>query len=313
MVRYINIYKNLEKLSISLEDILAYADDILVLCTTKRELTEAIDLINKWSKKFGLQPNNAKSGVIEFLPRKGKQIPSLKVGDTINSIPIVPEYKYLGCWLSQKLTMDTQLEKIKKTSDILKHKLLPALLSCSTSYRLNLWKLLISPLIQFLGPLYTHEEAVGRKLDAEKLIKASAKGFIGLSKTTRDEIIYALIGWKPAEKFHSLSEQSWTKWQLRKSGLSMVIPKSNTPAKKIPNWIPKEFATFNNTLTALCPKCNKAVMNESHLLRHHNIEVPSPLELIEKLQKIRGTRGQRYSEAKILITNFLNQLKCMNL
>ena len=45
-------------------EILAYADDLCVLCQDKNKLLRAIRIIDKWSKENGINVNRKKSGII---------------------------------------------------------------------------------------------------------------------------------------------------------------------------------------------------------------------------------------------------------
>ena len=48
-----------EVIGISYEDILLYADDILVLCQTHAQLKQCIDIIKEWSKQNKMEWNGA--------------------------------------------------------------------------------------------------------------------------------------------------------------------------------------------------------------------------------------------------------------
>jgi len=54
---------------VSVEDILGYTNDFLILCTSPNQLREVIRLIKGWSLEDNLKLNPKKSGFIEFLPR----------------------------------------------------------------------------------------------------------------------------------------------------------------------------------------------------------------------------------------------------
>ena len=80
------------------EDLLAYADDILILFHTEADLAQGIEKMMKWSKDMGLLINSKKSGIVEFLPRRHR--PTLEVGSSISQIPVMNSYKYLGLILN---------------------------------------------------------------------------------------------------------------------------------------------------------------------------------------------------------------------
>ena len=90
------LYKIEEEAFISAEDLLASADDLLVLCSSPHQLRKVIKIIQKWSNENNLGLNAKKSGIVEFLPRCGNQKSFLKLGSQFEGIPIVSEYKYLG-------------------------------------------------------------------------------------------------------------------------------------------------------------------------------------------------------------------------
>jgi len=98
---------------LTLDDILAYADDILILCDNQHLLNKCIDVIERWSKENHLKINKKKSVILEFIHRK-QRTTCMKIGYSFRDYPIVDKYKYLGTWLSQKLMIDPQIEFIEK-------------------------------------------------------------------------------------------------------------------------------------------------------------------------------------------------------
>ena len=63
-------------------EILAYADDLCVLCQDKNELLRAIKRIDKWSKENGINVNR-------------KKIRGVEQNDNVEGYPILNEYKYI--------------------------------------------------------------------------------------------------------------------------------------------------------------------------------------------------------------------------
>ena len=68
----------------------------MTYATVKLNLCKVINLLQTWSKDNNLGLNAAKSGVMGFLPRIGKSIIGLTIGEEFEGIPIVERYKYLG-------------------------------------------------------------------------------------------------------------------------------------------------------------------------------------------------------------------------
>ena len=93
---------------LAFDDILAYADDILILCENQHLLNKCIDVIERWSQENHLKINKKKSAILEFMHRR-QRTTLMKTGDSFRDYPIVDKYKYLGTWLSQKLMIDPQI------------------------------------------------------------------------------------------------------------------------------------------------------------------------------------------------------------
>ena len=49
----------------SIQDILLYADDILLLCKTPRQIARCIQIIEKWTEENGMKLNKKKSDILE--------------------------------------------------------------------------------------------------------------------------------------------------------------------------------------------------------------------------------------------------------
>lgn len=92
----------------SIEDILAYADDHLIICDSVEELLRAINITKAWCKRFKIRLNPQKSGIVEMAPRRGKLW--LKLGSYISEIPVLESYKYLGLQMDNKLTGDSHTD-----------------------------------------------------------------------------------------------------------------------------------------------------------------------------------------------------------
>jgi hypothetical protein len=63
----------IESEGVDFENIFAYADDILVLCKSREELEKCIRIIKEWGENNGLILSPKKSGIVEFIRRKGRK------------------------------------------------------------------------------------------------------------------------------------------------------------------------------------------------------------------------------------------------
>ena len=169
--------------------ILAYADDILIVTNTQAKVKGILSVIDQWSVINGMKLNKKKSAIVEFIPRHAKK--TNFESNELEGVPIVNKYKYFGLWMNQRLTLDDQYLHIKKKSDFLRAKLYPMLTQSSLNYRENLWSMLMRPLFEFTLAIYEIEPAETRKLQFQRLLKRTFKDFTLLSKTTPDRTILA--------------------------------------------------------------------------------------------------------------------------
>ncbi len=206
------LYQKIEKEGISGEGILAYADDLLIICSSLEQLQRVIKCIKKWCTKNNIQLNEKKSGILELLPRMGNYRPRYKNIDTMEGIPFTTSYKYLGTWITSKMSMKPQLDHIRKKTDFIVNKLYPLLNEVSLSYRINLWTILLRPLFDQLAQLYTIEKAKSNLLKAERIYKYSFKRFTLLTKRTPDALIYELTGVTLQDRANSITTNAERKW-----------------------------------------------------------------------------------------------------
>lgn len=125
-----------ETLRIDTCDVFAYADNLMILMTSRSKIREVIEAIEKYSAESGLQLNKKKSGIVEFTTRHSKRF---LTQEDIRGIPILSEYKYLGLYLTFKLSLNKQVSHIRRKCAFIKVKLNPILNKVSLEYRKNLW------------------------------------------------------------------------------------------------------------------------------------------------------------------------------
>jgi len=76
---------------------LAFADDLVIICKNRAELTAAVRALHKWSEENEILANEKKSGI--FIMNDDGTDPSQILG-----FPVVDNYKYLGVKLNPKLS-----------------------------------------------------------------------------------------------------------------------------------------------------------------------------------------------------------------
>ena len=96
-----DLVRNLDKTSF---EVLAYADDIAVICKDRDQLDQAIATLSLWSKNNHISINKKKSGILVVHKDQSRWVQYM-------GYPIVKCYKYLG------VTVDNQIDP-KKTVDM---------------------------------------------------------------------------------------------------------------------------------------------------------------------------------------------------
>ena len=297
-----DLYHTLEKeADVNYKDLMGYADDLLVICTSLYQLRKAIKSIQSWSLTNNLLLNSKKSGIIEFVPRSRSYPSSLKTGSFYEGIPIVEEYKYLGLIVDKKLTCQPQLKHIEKKTTYQCTALWPILKVISLSKRITLWTILIRPLFEMvIFPFNAERTKNGLKLVRQK-VRWSFKKFCLLKRNIDNKTIEELMDFNFNERVTQVVRTTKIKWELRIQGKIPVkedFPKYPANIKK-QVWYPMEFAELLNIKTALCKEC-KVPCNSNHLLQHHNIQVPENQELMqimkEKSEELNKDKGKQKRE-----------------
>ena len=87
----------IEDLSNRCFEVLAYADDLAIICRNRAELVDAMSALEEWSASNGIGINKAKSGIL-ILKNPGRYEAE------IGGYPVKKTYKYLGVKLDSKLS-----------------------------------------------------------------------------------------------------------------------------------------------------------------------------------------------------------------
>ncbi len=264
-----------------IEDLLAYADDHLIICDSLDELRKAIKVVQEWCKEAKIKLNPNKSGILEVTHRRGRKL--LEIGSSIEEIPVVESYRYLGLVVDGKLTGDAHLKAMSKKIEFLNFKLAPLLSKISITYRVNLWRILVQPLFKpMLAILSGNNQSRVKNLQSR--LKGSLKKFAGLSKNTADVVIEKSCRVeveKMTQEQRELSSLKWSKWCRYETTESHLT----TPSIKTPLLL-RNFAQYNNIQNLKCCKCTKGRLHPQHLKEAHGVNLPSTLNLLDELTMI---------------------------
>ena len=284
-----DLYKTLEiKADIAFQDLMGYADDLLIMCTSLHQLRKVIQVIRNWSVTNNLLLNEKKSGIMEFLPRTRTYSCLLRNGTRFESIPVVSEYKYLGLIVDQKLTVDKQLNHIEAKTSYQSITLWPVLKAFSLHERINLWHILVKPLFEMLIFLYHEERSVTNRDKVHLKIRKTFKKFCLLKKNVDNETVERLLNYNFEERAEFVAKVTEIKWEARKNHSAPSkkdYPENNQKnQKKQDILLPRELTDLLNLKTALCKKCN-ARCNSAHMANEHNILVPENLAILDILRE----------------------------
>jgi hypothetical protein len=299
------------EIGLSIQEVLFYADDILVLCQTPQQVRRCIWIIEKWSEENGMKLNKKKSGIVVFAPRKDRNIPFMKpvmkqtgkkeavVSDKkrdgekkkrvkriirsvgrefvpaqgeFEGIPIVSRYKYLGTYLDSTLSMKKQLEFINDKADFLFVKLYPYLANATAGGRKDMWRAMVCPLFNAILVLLYCDQSESNYRQVEKLWFQTFKEFMMIPKSTSSSLVKEMIGVELDELVYINTQNSARKWYARSYGLAPVMLNRTRPIDYL-KGIPNEFCIILKQQCSHCKICKNSNRNACHMETYHNIEI----------------------------------------
>jgi hypothetical protein len=287
---------------IDLEDLLYYADDILILCSDYQQLKKCIQIIEEWDTTNGMILNKKKSGIVNFIKRKQRKVQDL-VSKEVEGIPILESYKYLGTMLDYKLRLGPQLKYIRKKSADMFVKLYPYLSKASADGRRDMWQTMVMPLFTATLALLNVEQSKTDRENVDRLWRMTFKQYLMIPQSTDSNLTYQMINRNIFDISLQNALASKAKWTTRKMFIPYEREKPSEEEKKIERLakknpmrgLPNTWCKFLKMNRKPCPRCNKKgiVMSAKHLKESHGIEIKAPKELWERLTKITKKGGKR--------------------
>jgi hypothetical protein len=92
-------------------EVLAYADDIAVICMKESDLEMVIKELDLWAKKNKMVINHKKSGIMYLFTNR-------KTPETKYGYPIVKHYRFLGVWVNNHMNCSKQIDEINKKLEV---------------------------------------------------------------------------------------------------------------------------------------------------------------------------------------------------
>lgn len=190
-----NLYMNdlIDMLERIASTTLGYADDLSNLTNSIETLRKLINLIRKWGEQNEILLNNSKSGVIIIEGNNNNwQM------DSIEGIPIVESYKYLGVVINNKMTLKDHIDRMKiqirDTTNKLTQLSAP---NMSISEKIELWNVYLVSKILYGACAFTHDRIGMNEL--KKLYYMTLKRVLRIHKTTSNVTLIAVLKIQPFE------------------------------------------------------------------------------------------------------------------
>ena len=278
------------KADVNLEDLLFYADDILVLCTSPHQVEKCIQIFEEWSQNNGMKLNKDKSGIVIFANRRANKIPKMVLKPSaqsrnanwipqqkeIKGIPICQSYKYLGTYLTSKLLCGPQIGYIKKKAAHLFTKLYPYLTNASADARRDMWQTMVAPLFNAALALLYFEPSETQKKNLERLRRCSFKQFLMISKRTNTLLVDDMIRKDIRIVAENTVETCREQWNQRKNFETISAFYPSIKRKNGLRGVPNGWCTLINTQVKPCPKCKEpgTITNRWHLKYYHGQKLP---------------------------------------
>jgi len=238
----------------------------------------------------------------------GRKAPTLNIGEEFEGLPICACYKYLGLWIDQKLTMELQLDHIKKKADWISVKLWPVAKKVSMEYRKNLWKILIRPLFEQLTLLWEMEESKTQQAKVECLLRGTFKKLTLLKKNVSNEIIGDLMQFELENRCKLNLINAQEKWEARvkkkmytENDSKFIQALKDRNRKRSPRILPRQLQELLNITTAKCPMCRGRVCSAEHMEIIHNIKIPEYAEMIAEVEeRTKMAKSLKYTRKEAL-------------
>ena len=285
----------------SIQEVLLYADDILLLCQTPEQMRKCIQIIETWCQENGMKLNKKKSGIVIFGSRKDKdlpwmmrvkkEVPESKISGRkrvfkewipsrkeFEGIPIVSCYKYLGTYLDSNLKVETQLEFIEEKSNHLFVRLYPYLSNATAGGRKDIWRTMICPLFNALLVLLAFEKSEAQHQKVLRLWHKTFKRFMMIPKSTNNELIDEMIGVDLIDLVVTNVQNSARKWYERSNQTHVELMERIKP-KDYLKGIPKEWCMILKQQCSLCPLCRNSIRNLVHMEESHGVEIVPYVEI----------------------------------
>ena len=173
--------------------LLLYADDIVLVAESERELQEMMCTVQKFCHEWRMELNRKKTKVVVF-GTDGLAGTKIKWDD--GEIEEVEEYKYLGLLFVKqgwKKAKETMVRKAKRAM-LLAGSMVVRGGNMSVKAQINMWNALIRPHLEY-GAEVMNTERDFKWEEAEALQRQAARRILQVGRRTTNEVVLGELGW----------------------------------------------------------------------------------------------------------------------
>ena len=262
---------------------LLYADDIVLIANSERNLQTMLNTLHGWCKKWRVLINTSKSKCMHFRrPRTRQTDFRFQVGD--NVLETVSEYRYLGVIIADKGNFVSHAEALSRGAGralgSLIHKISGLKDFGFKSYE-KLFNSCIVPIMDYCSSIwgYKHYQA------SDNVQHRAIRYFLGVHRFAPTAAISGDVGWLPAQSRRRLNMlRLWNR---------LIIMDSDRITKRVFE------SEYNNPRTNNWCNEIKSIMDDLQLSAHYNskstVDLQSARLLICNVHNVRWARSLQSS------------------
>jgi hypothetical protein len=283
-------------------NVLAYADDLIILATSEEELQKLIDKTRDWCRKWQLLINVEKTQIVHFRnPRKNESNFIFKWYDT--EIVKVNSYKYLGVYLDSHLNYKEHCGKIASAGGRALGKVISKFKQIK-NIGFNTFKKLfengVDPVLSYGAEIWGNYDSV----EIERVQNRACRYYLGVSSLTPLPFLNGDVGWIPCKyKRYSHMIRYWNR---------LIKMENSRLTKKL---FLRDFSNFqnNNNYIGWCKSfysvCSElGIMDVFNALNFVNINVPQKtLDLVSSIWKTNVNSKPKLRTYKTFKFNFCTE------
>ena len=188
----------------------AFADDLALVTTGRISLHRCISKMKEWCRENKMEINFKKCGILHI--RDSKRTPRIK-DLTVQNIPVVDEYKYLGIYFDDTLSFAKELQsRSNKLSKLVNSKWILQSNKFNAESKLHIWHTLFRSKVWYQTLLLINDSGNIRTWLA-KYMYQQMKFLLNIqSNPSKDDLFTAILGDDVEETLSALYQNYNLKW-----------------------------------------------------------------------------------------------------